>query len=363
MELFSAINVKKPLAEELRPLSLKSILLEDGHELLSLHKAWLRGKRGSFLIYGPTGSGKTSFIKTLYDSYQGRRELINAVDVGIAQLRETLKALEDHFRITGEPTLMLIDEAHRLKAPQQDILLPVLESGAVLLLAATTQNPSFKFNKAFLSRLKLIKLKPLSAKHMQILLDRGLEYLGFKGVLSYETKKALLTRAGGDGRRLLGDLSGVVDLFSSDSGQIDDVAASKYLEAEVFLGSKELRVNGLSALIKSMRACDEGAAVYYMGLLLKAKEDPEVLLRRMLIFASEDIGNANPQAVIFINSLWEGFLKVGMPEAVYSLYQGCAYLAKSSKSRRHVDQVNWADQVIDNNIEGTFFPKHLRKSF
>lgn len=359
--MFNAINTEKPLAEEMRPGSMEDLLVEEGGELLRLQRAWKAGKRGSFLLFGPAGSGKTSFIKVLYSEYEGHKEQINAVDVGIPRLREVLKAADNNFRMYGKPTLIFIDEVHRLKAPQQDVLLPALELGSVTLLAATTETPGFRFNKAFLSRVRVVEMRPLSLEHSEILLLKGLAHVDFKGVFPEVVKKALLLRSGGDGRRLLGDLSGIVNLFSDEAVGINETAAIKYLDVEMFSGSKQLRVDGLSALIKSMRASDERASVYYMGLLLKAKEDPEVMLRRMLIFTSEDIGNANPQAAVVINSIWEGFLKVGMPEGVYSLYQGCSYLAKSPKSRRHVDQLVWIDQVVGNEIEGITFPKHFKK--
>ncbi len=337
------------------------ILIEEDGELLRLEKAWKAGKRGSFLLFGPAGSGKTSFIKVLYSEHAGNKEQINAVDVGIPKLREVLKAADNNFRMYGKPTLIFIDEVHRLKAPQQDVLLPGLELGSIILLAATTETPSFRFNKAFLSRLRVVEMKPLSLEQVEALLLKGLAHMGVEAGFPKAVQEALVLKSGGDGRRLLGDLSGVLSLFSDESGHIDEAAAVKYLQVETFAGSKQLRVDGLSALIKSMRASDERASVYYMGLLLKAKEDPEVMLRRMVIFASEDIGNANPQAVIFVNSVWEGFLKVGMPEGVYSLYQACSYLAKSPKSRRHVDQLAWIDQVVGNEIEGITFPKHFKK--
>ncbi len=361
MSLFDVVNTEKPLAEEMRPGSMQDILVDESGELLRLQQAWSQGKRGSFLLFGPAGSGKTSFIKILYSEYSGSKEEVNAVDIGIPKLREILKVADGAFRMYGKPTVIFIDEAHRLKAPQQDVLLPGLELGSIILLAATTETPGFRFNKAFLSRLRVVEMRPLSIEQAESLLSRGLGRIGFKGEFPQAVQAALVLRCGGDGRRLLGDLSGVVSLFSNGIDAIDEDAAMKYLKVEVFSGSKQLRVDALSAFIKSMRASDERAAVYYMGLLIKAKEDPEVMLRRMLIFASEDIGNANPQAVVFINSLWEGFLKVGMPEGLYSLYQGCSYLAKSPKSRRHVDQLAWADQVVGNEIEGITFPKHFRK--
>lgn len=357
----TGLNTKKPLAEELRPTSMENVLTSDQSELSLIYKAWVLKKRGSFLLCGPAGSGKTSFIKVLYSAYKGRREQINAVDVGIPQLRETLKSAEDQYKMHGEPTLMFIDEAHRLKAPQQDIFLQGLELGYVLLLAATTEAPGFRFNKAFLSRLRVVSVEPLSSGNLGVLLQKGLEHIKFEGSFPLPVKEVLISKSGGDGRKLLGDLANIVNLFSTDFNGVDELAALKYLSLDVVTGSKQLRADGLSAFIKSMRTSDERAAVYYMGFLLRAKEDPEVMLRRMLIFASEDIGNTNPQAVTFINALWEGFKKVGMPEGVYSLYQGCSYLAKSPKSRRHVEQADWVDQVVGSEIEGVVFPEHFKK--
>lgn len=364
MDLFSScdpVDMKKPLAEDLRPQAMDDVLLSEDSELKSIYHMWKSGKKASFLLCGPAGSGKTSFIKILYDQFKGRREQVNAVDVGIPRLRELLKASEENFQIHGEPTLLFIDEVHRLKAPQQDILLPGLERGSILLLAATTESPGLRFNRAFLSRLRVVRVEPLSLKNLEALLVKGLTHLRLEASLSPLIEKALLANSDGDGRKLLGDLYAVVSLFKSSSGDIEETAALKYLNLSVSVaGSKQLRVDALSAFIKSMRASDERASVYYMGLLLEAKEDPEVMLRRMLVFSSEDVGNANPQAVVVISAIWESFTKVGLPESLYSLYQGCSYLAKSPKSRRHVDQKAWIDQTIGGSLEGITIPAHLK---
>ncbi len=336
------------------------LLLAEKSELRNIYEMWSLKKRTSFLFCGPAGSGKTSFIKILFSQYEGRREEVNAVDVGIPKLREIIKTADDHFRFHGEATLLFIDEAHRLRAPQQDILLPGLELGSVLLLAATTENPGFRFGRAFLSRLRLVQLEPLSEENLKKLMKKGLDHVDFTESFPESVESVLQIRCNGDGRKLLGDLYSVVNLFGG-AGDFDEEAALKYLNLRPSSpGSKHLKIDALSALIKSMRASDEKASVYYMGVLLEANEDPEIMLRRMLIFSSEDVGNANPQAAVFINALWDGFKKVGEPEALYSLYQGCSYLAKSPKSRRHVEQKTWVDQVVCGQIERLAIPAHLK---
>lgn len=363
MDLFSGADLqKKPLAEELRPGKLSELILDEKSELHAVHRAWVDGNCSSYLLWGPAGSGKTSFARLLFNGYEGPREQTNAVDVSVSDLRSILKSAESHFKFHGKSTLLFMDEGHRLKAPQQDILLPSLESGALLLISATTENPGFSFNRAFLSRVRVLKTDSVSKKGLELLVGRGLERLELNSeAFSGELIESLVERSGGDGRRLLSDLSNIKNLFVSASGVLDVKASLKYLTLSTSGGSKQLKVDALSALIKSMRASDEKAAVYYMGLLLRAHEDPQVMLRRMVIFASEDIGGANSQAVIFINSIWDGFVRVGMPEAVYSLYQACSYLALSPKSRRHVDQSAWADKTVGSRVEGITFPEHFKK--
>ncbi len=360
MDLFtSSVDLKKPLAEKLRPQSIDELVLEENSEIESVYRTWKKGFYSNYLIYGPAGSGKTSFARMLFDSFKGEKEVINAVDVSLSDLRKVIKSADATFNMTGRGALLLLDEAHRLKAPQQDILLPALESGALILISATTENPGFSFNRAFLSRLKVIQTEPLSAEGLKKLLEKGLSHL--EVTACDQLVDSLVKNSAGDGRKLLNTLSSLKSLYLDSGGRLNLKASLKHLKLDVKAASKSLKVDALSALIKSMRASDERASIYYLGLLLEAHEDPQVLLRRMMVFASEDIGSANSQAVVFINAVWESFLKVGLPEGLYSLYHACSYLARSPKSRRHVEQKQWAEKTVGGKFEGITFPKHFAR--
>jgi len=211
MDLFSDSSLqKKPLAEELRPKDLSGLLLGEKSELRAVHKAWLDGNYSSYLLWGPAGSGKTSFARLLFDKYDGPREQANAVDVSVSDLRGVLKSAESHFKFHGKSTLLFMDEGHRLKAPQQDILLPSLESGALLLISATTETPAFSFNRAFLSRIRVLETESISQEGLALLVQKGAEHVGldFKE-LDQELINSLIERSDGDGRRLLSDVSNI----------------------------------------------------------------------------------------------------------------------------------------------------------
>lgn len=361
MDLFTE-NQKvqtSPLPEELRPDSIESFEFDETGEAQKLFKAWSNHKFFSFILYGAPGIGKSSLMELLYKKFSGDKHKINAVDINVAKLRQISKEAEDKRVFNGSSTLLLVDEAHRLTSAQQDALLPSLEKGSLILAGATTENPHFTFGRAFLSRLTKVKMKPLSKASAQRLLERGFESVGMKGLVSEAFQEKLILSALGDGRKLLASVQNVAQLFLSQ-GSFDEEGALKYLDFETSKASKTTRSDALSALIKTMRASDEKAAVYYLGLLLKSKEDPVLIFRRLFVFCSEDVGNADPQAAVLIASLSAGFEKTGLPEGLYALYQAVSYLSKASKSRRHALQIKWVRDHLVENPEEIEIPAHLR---
>jgi len=365
MDLFEAQpesieNTAVPLAEKLRPADVNKFEFDELGEAEIFSKKWTEGKKSSALFYGPPGIGKTSLMGLLHDQFKNHKYRINAVDVKVSRLREVSKESEERFRFNGSSSLLLIDEAHRLTSAQQDALLPALESGAVVLLGATTENPYFSFGRAFLSRLQKIKMSPLSEKALENLFAKGCESLAFKGVLSDKFKNGVIKSALGDGRRLLSSLQTSFQLFTSKEGFLDEEAALRSLDFETAKSPLTLRADGMSALIKTMRASDEKAAVYYLGLLLKAKEDPLVIFRRLLIFCSEDVGPADHQSILVVSALREGFVKTGLPEGLYALYHSVSYLATRSKSRKHVAQIKWVEDTVTEDPASVVIPLHLR---
>jgi len=365
MDLFEAQsesteNTAVPLAEKLRPGKIDSFEFDQLGEAELFAQKWFEGKKSSALFYGPPGIGKTSLMNLLHESFKNPKYKINAVDVKVSQLRQISTDSEEKFRFNGSASLLLIDEAHRLTSAQQDALLPSLESGAVILLGATTENPYFSFAKAFLSRLKKIQMSPLSESALKGLFEKGWSSQSFATEPSEHFKTNLINSAHGDGRKLLSAIQTSFQLFTNKEGVLDEVAALKSLDFESSKAPLTLRADAMSALIKTMRASDEKAAVYYLGLLLKAKEDPIVIFRRLSVFCSEDVGPANHQSILVISALREGFVKTGLPEGLYGLYHAVSYLATSPKSRKYSAQIKWVQDTVTGDPASVKIPGHLR---
>lgn len=355
-------NAAAPLADRLRPLDVDMFEFDKSGESQVFTQKWAEGQKSSALFYGPPGIGKTSLINLLHATFKGHKYKINAVDVKVSQLRQISTESDERFSFNGSASLLLIDEAHRLSSAQQDALLPSLESGAVVLLGATTENPYFSFSRAFLSRLKKINMSPLSDAALESLFEKGWAALEFKTQPTSKFKNDLVASAMGDGRRLLSALQTSFQLFTSKEGVLNEEAALKSLDFETAKSPLTLRMDAMSALIKTMRASDEKAAVYYLGLLLKAKEDPLVIYRRLLIFCSEDVGPADHQSILTVSALRDGFERTGLPEGLYSLYHAVSYLATAAKSRKYVAQIKWVAGSVTDEPSSVKIPAHLKNN-
>lgn len=347
MDLFdlAAENRNKssaPLAERMRPKNLdefvgQSHIVGEGKYLNRVLKS---NRVFSMIFYGPPGVGKTTLAE-IFAGLSGYKFVrISAVTSGVKELREILKTAEDDLKFHSVKTILFIDEIHRFNKSQQDALLPFVEKGLVTLIGATTENPYFEVNSALLSRCQIINLEPLKDEDLLKLIDRALtEEKGLKNLnvkLSEDAKKTLILLAGNDARSLLNNLEIAALSTKSTNGEIiinkSDVENSVMKKKVLYDKNGNSHYDNISAFIKSMRGTDPDAAVFYLAQMINAGEDPKFIARRMIIFASEDIGCANPMAIQVAVSCFDAVNIVGLPEGRIILSQCAIYLATSPKS-------------------------------
>jgi putative ATPase len=335
-----------PLAERMRPQLLEEFvgqehLLGPGKPLGPLVAG--KGRLPSMILWGPPGSGKTTLASLLAYRAQHRFEALSAVMAGVKDLREAV-ARAAEARAEGRPTALFVDEIHRFNKAQQDALLPYVENGTVALIGATTENPSFEVISALRSRCRVFTLKALGDADLRRILERALadERLGLgrrKLAIDSDALDLLCRLASGDARRALGLLETAAERVEA---RIDRGAVESALETRLpdYDKGGEQHYDVISAFIKSLRGSDPDAAVYWLARMLEAGEDPSFVCRRMLIFASEDVGNADPQALVLATAAAEAFERVGFPEGRLILAQAATYLAcapKSNASYRAID--------------------------
>ena len=303
-----------------------------------LRRALEQGKVYSMIFWGPPGVGKTTLARLVALVNDRHFYEVSAVAAGKSDLKKIIDAerraqSELEFLVYGAPVIFL-DEIHRFNKAQQDYLLPFVESGEIVLIGATTENPSFTINNALLSRCRVYTFQALSENDLQVVIDRALAYLqkqNPKVKLNSQTRTWLLTYAGGDARHLLNLLEQTWDTFGDL--KLDHLRASAQNTLRYDRDGEE-HYNTISAFIKSLRASDPDAALYYLARMLKNGEQPEYIARRMIVFASEDIGLAVPTALVVANQVYEAITNIGMPEAQINLAHGVAYLALCKKDRR-----------------------------
>jgi len=327
-DLFSSDDVlpagidHAPLADRLRPAVLADVV---GQEHLTgpdgaIGRMVAAGRLSSILFWGPPGTGKTTISRLLADAVGMRFEPISAVFSGVADLKKVFAAAKDHGR-RGEKTLLFVDEIHRFNRAQQDSFLPFVEDGTVTLVGATTENPSFELNAALLSRAQVLILRRLDAAALEQLLDRAEALIGRPLPLDMAAREALLASADGDGRFLLNQ---VETLYSIDiPAPLDPAGLSALLHRRVAVYDKdrEGHYNLISALHKSLRGSDPQAALYYLARMLTAGEEPLYVLRRLVRFATEDIGLADPQAVVQCLAAKDAYEFLGSPEGELAIAQ------------------------------------------
>jgi putative ATPase len=331
-----------PLAERMRPTRIEDYVgqahLVGAGKLLA--NAIVKDRVPSMILWGPPGVGKTTLGRVIAARTKSVFVLFSAVLGSIQELREIVAAAKERLDYKGERTIVFVDEIHRFNKAQQDAFLPHVEAGTITLIGATTENPSFSVNAALLSRCKAFRLEALREDDLVTILERALadreSGLGASGVsVGPEALRTVARVARGDGRRALATLEAAV-AFASSRGDaevtVETLAASEERAPLLYDKAGEEHYNVVSAFIKSMRGSDPDAAVYWMMRMLDAGDDPLFVLRRMLIFASEDVGNADPRALLVVTAADESFRRMGMPEGLYPLAHAAIYLACTPKS-------------------------------
>jgi putative ATPase len=322
-----------PLADRLRPASLDEVV---GQEHLTgpdgaIGRMVAAAKLSSLILWGPPGTGKTSIARLLADAVGLRFVALSAVFSGVADLKKVFAEAREHAR-TGRRTLLFVDEIHRFNRAQQDGFLPYVEDGTVTLVGATTENPSFELNAALLSRCQALILHRLDHAALSKLLDRAEALVGRPLPLTPEARDALVASADGDGRFLLNQAETLFDVALESA--LDPAALAGFLQRRVAVYDKdrEGHYNLISALHKSIRGSDPQAALYYLARMLTAGEEPLYLLRRLTRAALEDIGLADPQALVQCLAAKDAYDFLGSPEGELALVQACLYLATAPKS-------------------------------
>ncbi len=333
-----------PLADRLRPRSLddfvgQAAILGPGR---LLRRAIAADRVGNLILHGPPGTGKTTLARIIAGSTRAHFSSLNAVLAGVKDLRAEVDAAKQRLEHHGLRTILFIDEVHRFNSAQQDALLPWVENGTVTLIGATTENPYFEVNKALVSRSRLFRLQPLEPEDLRLLLQRALGdpehgYGQRRVELSEEAGAHLLDVAGGDARSLLNALELAVETTEADADgviRIDLAIAEESIQQRAVLYDKQgdAHFDTISAFIKSIRGSDPDAALFWLARMVEAGENPRFILRRLLISAGEDIGLADPQAMVVVEACAAAFDRVGLPEGLYPLAHATLYLAGTEKS-------------------------------
>lgn len=330
--------MSEPLAERMRPRSLDDYV---GQKHLVGEGAILRkmidaGRISSFILWGPPGVGKTTLAQIIAHTLKVPFYTLSAVTSGVKDVREVIERAKNNRFFDSASPILFIDEIHRFSKSQQDSLLGAVEKGIVTLIGATTENPSFEVIRPLLSRCQLYVLKPLGKDDLQGLLERAIHkdvVLKEKDITLKETG-AMLRYSGGDARKLLNILELIVNSFSSDEIIITDEVVERELQQNPLAYDKqgEMHYDIISAFIKSIRGSDPDAALYWMARMIEGGEEPQFIARRVVISASEDIGLANPNALLLANAAFDTVMKIGWPEARIALAEAVVYLATSPKS-------------------------------
>ncbi|MCB0860666.1 MAG: replication-associated recombination protein A [Solirubrobacterales bacterium] len=348
----------------MRPVSLDEVVGQD-HILASgtaLRGAVEAGRPHSAILYGPPGSGKTTLARIIAATSEGAFEEESAVNAGRAEIRAVIQRAEDRQK-HGRRTVLFLDEIHRFNKAQQDALLPAVESGVLTLIGATTENPYFEVNSALISRSQIYELKPLGPAEILTLLERALadSDRGVAGQVRIEPEalNVLAERVSGDARAALAAL----ERLAAAGGEAGIPEVEDALQAQAIAYDKggDHHYDFISAWIKATRGSDPDASLYYLAVMIEGGEDPRFIARRMVILASEDIGNADPQALVVATAAASAVDRVGMPEAALNLAQAATYLALAPKSNASYAAINAAREEVRRNGP-KLPPAHLRDS-
>jgi putative ATPase len=355
-----------PLATRLRPTSAAEFV---GQERLLASGSPLRaaieeGRPHSMILHGPPGSGKTTLARLLAATSEAAFEEESAVQAGRAEVRAVIERARERLAGSGRPTILFLDEIHRFNKAQQDALLPAVEEGLITLIGATTENPYFEVNSALLSRTRVYELDPLTAADLRRLLERALTRgeCGSETRVAEEALEFLAERAGGDGRIALNALE--LACQTAGAGELVTLQhAEDALQQRAILYDRQAdrHYDTISAWIKATRGSDPDASLYYLAVMLEAGEDPRFIVRRMVVLASEDIGNADPQALAVASAAAHAVEHVGLPECQFALAQAAIYLSLAPKSDAAKRAVGAARQYVrEQGAQPP--PPHLRSS-
>lgn len=351
-----------PLAERMRPARLEDLI---GQEHLSspnsfLHKAIKSGNVPSLILWGPPGVGKTTIANIIANEIKAPFYTLSAISSGVKDIREVIEKAKFQMGV-----VLFIDEIHRFNKSQQDALLGAVEKGTIRLIGATTENPSFEINGALLSRCQVFTLNPLGKSELEAMMRQALEKDSDLKKIKVELQEieALLRISGGDGRKLLNLLEIVIDGINENPCVITDEIVMKIAQQKVALYDKsgEQHHDIISAFIKSIRGSDPNAAVYWLARMIEGGEDVKFIARRLVILSSEDIGNANPNALLLATNCFEAVKIIGYPEARIILAQCVTYLASSPKSNASYLAINQAQALVREKGDLSV-PLHLRNA-
>jgi putative ATPase len=353
----ATLRNQAPLAARLRPRSLDDIVGQQ--HLLGVNAPLRRliesDRLSSVILWGPPGTGKTTIAEVI--AAVTRREFVrlSAVTSGVKDVRETIDAARTRLGEHGRRTIVFVDEIHRFNATQQDSLLPAVEEGLITLIGATTENPFFEVNAPLRSRSTLLRLEPLSSDELAELLDRGAR--AEAATVATDARDLIVERSGGDGRQALTSLEVAIALAADKRVTLAHAEAA--LSTSALRYGRNDHYDVVSALIKSMRASDEKSALFWLARMLEAGDDPRFVARRLIVFASEDVGLADPTSLTVATAAATAVEHVGMPEARYNLAHAVMHLSNAPKSRAVIDAITAARESL---LGGASIevPEHLR---
>ncbi len=368
----SELNLEAPLADRLRPRNLDEFYGQEsilGKNSL-LRNSILLDKVGNIIFSGPPGVGKTTLVEIISSNTKASLIKLNAVLSGIKEIRSEISLAKDKWINSRRKTILFIDEVHRFTSAQQDALLPSIENGTITFIGATTENPFFSVNKALLSRSRIFKLQPLNANDLKKIINKVINYYANlkqkKNIqISENALNHLINYSSGDARNLINALELAINATSDNDSQIvkinlsiaEESIQNKHIIYDKY-GQKHYDV--ISAFIKSIRGSNPDATLFWLAYMLESGEDPKFIFRRLLISACEDVGLANPNAIVVVNSCSNAFEKVGLPEGQYLITQASLYLAVSPKSNS-LKSLHKAIEILKDN-DFSQVPDHLKNN-